>query len=86
MPTTIADFTWHIASGVTILLITAIGVIVWWGFRNLSEKVDLLIASNSDRRVETAIVKTALRDHINDEGRHCKGADCFFHKERVSDG
>lgn len=76
MPTTVADLTWHVASGITILLITAIGVIVWWGFRRMIDKMDLLTVLISETREAAAVDRTSLDAHIHNEGMHCKGANC----------
>ena len=76
MPSTIADLTWHVASGITMMLIAAIGVVVWWGFTKMSDKIDILISSNTNRKVESAEVRTTVNNHIDNAGVHCKGVPC----------
>ena len=76
MPTTVADLSWFLASGMTMVLISIVGVLVWWGFTKLSDKVDELISTVAAGQVEMAVIKTSLLDHVENEGVHCKNGEC----------
>jgi hypothetical protein len=78
MPATVQDLTFYVSTALISSLVFAICVIVWRGFNKLDGKVDILISHDSDRRVETASIKTTLKDHIGNGGVHCKGMNCVM--------
>lgn len=76
MPDNIYDLTWLFFSTVSVFLMTAICVIVWWWAREVCKDVKGLRKDLSKLYTSEKINEEKITTHIDNDAVHCKGVDC----------
>ena len=76
VPTSTADLIWVFFSFLTPLLISGLGVLLWYIGTRILGKMDIMNNELIALRIEGATTSTSLVDHIGNDGVHCKNGDC----------
>jgi hypothetical protein len=80
MPDNIYDLTWLFFSTVSVFLMSAICVIVWWWAREVCNDVKGLRTDLSKLYTSEKVNEEKITTHIDNEAVHCKGVDCALLK------
>jgi hypothetical protein len=80
MPDNVYDLTWLFFSSVSVFLMTAICVIVWWWAREVCKDVKGLRRDLSKLYTSEKINEVNITTHIENNDVHCKGVDCVMRK------
>lgn len=76
MPDNVYDLYWLFFSTVSVFLMTAICVIVWWWAREVCKDVKGLRRDLSKLYTSEKINEVNITTHIENNDVHCKGVSC----------
>ena len=80
MPNNLYDLTWLFFSTLTILLITALCVILWYWAKRICSQMYEMNRSIGKLYTTEAVTSEKVITHIADKNVHCKGVNCAMLK------
>jgi hypothetical protein len=82
-PDNVYDLTWLFFSTVSVFLMSAICIIVWWWARRMCEKMDSMNTNIAKLYTAEKVNELTISTHIDNDGVHCKGVHCVHIKAGI---